>query len=257
MIQVYPGQVTPALRALFDPDDPASLRGCAVLYGNAAGRILTDNPESPAWGLVQEAAFGTLYLGGALDRSLLQRIVAKLLDDGDVLVGLWPEDRRFHLLPSGANYDGSVLEFTDRPVGEGLTGHLGHMPDGCEIRHMDRSLFERCDGRYLYMSIFGSVDQALENGFGMCLMKDNAILCEAFAGPAARGQIEVGTQTGKEFRGRGFATLTCAYLVQWCEQQGYQTYWNCDKNNLASAAVARKLGYQVEREYRLLAWSKN
>jgi RimJ/RimL family protein N-acetyltransferase len=40
------------------------------------------------------------------------------------------------------------------------------------------------------------------------------------------------------------------------ELLGYQTYWNCAKGNVASATLARKLGYHTEKEYRLLAWSK-
>jgi RimJ/RimL family protein N-acetyltransferase len=35
---------------------------------------------------------------------------------------------------------------------------------------------------------------------------------------------------------------------------GQQTWWNCAKQNVASAALARKLGYRTEREYRVLAW---
>ena len=256
MIQVNPGQACPALRKLFNPADPASLRCFAVLEGNAAGRILTDDTSSPTWSVVQETAFGSLYLGGALDALLMQHILVELLQDGDVLIGLWPEDQRFSLLPPETEYDGRVLDFTDRPVGEGLDDYLQRMPEGCVIRRMDRVLFERCAGRYLNMSIFGSVDQALEKGYGVCLMKDDVILCEAFAGPAALGQIEVGTETNEAHRGRGFATLTCAALIQRCERQGYQTYWNCDIENQASAAVARKLGYRNVRQYRLLAWFK-
>ena len=50
--------------------------------------------------------------------------------------------------------------------------------------------------------------------------------------------------------------VTCAHLIRDCEARGYQTYWNCARQNLASAAVARKLGYRTEKEYRLLAWFK-
>jgi RimJ/RimL family protein N-acetyltransferase len=53
---------------------------------------------------------------------------------------------------------------------------------------------------------------------------------------------------------KGYATITCAHLIQEMEQQGYLTYWNCAKDNQASIALARKLGYQTEKVYRLLAW---
>ncbi|MFL5804101.1 MAG: GNAT family N-acetyltransferase [Roseiflexaceae bacterium] len=58
------------------------------------------------------------------------------------------------------------------------------------------------------------------------------------------------------YRGHGYATITCARLIQACEEQGYETWWDCAKQNVASTALARKLGYQNEREYRVLAWRK-
>ena len=256
MIEIYPYQVLPKTRSLFDRDMPASLRCWAVLDGNAAGKIYTDGAFSPTWGLVQEAGFGSIYLGGSLDAPILRRLVAELGKSGDVLVGLWPDDERINLFPPNPDYDGVALDFTDRPIGQGLDSYLP-VPAGCDVRRMDRPLFERCLGRDLYVAAFESVAKALEKGFGLCLMREDEILCEAFAGPAAMGVIEIGTTTHEPYRGRGYATITCAHLIQACEELGYQTYWNCAKQNLASAAVARKLGYRTERDYRLLAWFKS
>jgi RimJ/RimL family protein N-acetyltransferase len=69
--------------------------------------------------------------------------------------------------------------------------------------------------------------------------------------------VEMGVTTRAQYQRRGYATLTCAHLIRACEERGYRTYWNCAKQNLASAAVARKLGYRREKVYRLLAWFKS
>jgi RimJ/RimL family protein N-acetyltransferase len=45
-------------------------------------------------------------------------------------------------------------------------------------------------------------------------------------------------------------------FIRACEGLGYRTYWICARQNRASAAVARKLGFRTEREYRLWAWFK-
>src|SRR5690349_20746194 len=131
MIEVAPDQVTPQLHALFDPQMPAGFRCFAVIAGDAAGRILTDDPIRPTWGAVQEGAFGTIYPGGTLTASTWYRLIARLREDGDVLVGLWPEDERIQLLPLTPDYDGFTLDFTDRPVGAGLDGYLQQLPDWC------------------------------------------------------------------------------------------------------------------------------
>jgi GNAT superfamily N-acetyltransferase len=205
---------------------------------------------------VQEGAFGTVYPGGALAASTWRRLITRLCEDGDVLVGLWPDDARIQLLPPAPDYDGFTLDFTNRPTGAGLEVYLQKLPDGCNIRNLDRELFERSEGRDFYCALYGSAERALEKVQARFLMHGDEICCESYAYFAALGTIEIATSTSESHRGRGYATMTCAHLIQACEAQGYQTYWNCAKQNLVSAAVARKLGYRTEQEYRLLAWYK-
>jgi len=254
MRQISSEEVTEGLRGLFDKNEPASLRCFAVLEGNAAGRILTDNPANPSWGIVQETFERSIYLGGKLDAALLGEIINTLRREGDVLIGLRNDDARWSMVPPEPDYQGTVLEFFNRSVGGGSDAFFKAVPPGCELRRIDRELFERCAERDVTVAIYGSTEEALAKGFGLCLMRGETILCDAFAGPAALSMIELGVTTLERYRERGYATITCAHLVRWCEQLGYATYWNCAKQNKASAAVARKLGYQVEKEYRLWAW---
>ncbi len=246
-------QVTPELRTLFNPADPAFLRCQAVLNGHAAGRIFTDHPETPTWGVVQEAAFGSIYLAGEIQASLIKWMISDLRLQGDVLVGLWQDDPRWSLLPTAPQYSGDVLEYTDREAGLGLPG----LPVGCVLRRLDPTLSKQIVGRNMLIRMYGSVQEALKWGYGLCLMRGDELLCETFAGPAANGMIEIGVETQPHHMHKGFATLTCAHLIHEMERQGYQTYWNCDKNNQPSAGLARKLGYKTVKEYHLLAWFKH
>jgi RimJ/RimL family protein N-acetyltransferase len=66
----------------------------------------------------------------------------------------------------------------------------------------------------------------------------------------------VGVSTAEPYRGRGFATIACARLIEMCEKQGYKTWWDCAKQNLPSVRLAKKLGYQGEPEYRYVWWAK-
>jgi hypothetical protein len=50
-------QVIPALRLLFDPSDPASLRCYTVLDGDAKGRIFTDHPLEPTIALARKLGY--------------------------------------------------------------------------------------------------------------------------------------------------------------------------------------------------------
>ena len=71
-----------------------------------------------------------------------------------------------------------------------------------------------------------------------------------------RALCGAGIFTQPAHRGYGYATIAVAHLIREIEATGYNTYWNCSKRNLASAAVARKLGYRVQKEYRCMVWNK-
>ncbi len=254
--QLDPHNYSPALRSLFDPRQPAALRCFAVLEGTAAGKVFTDDPINPTWAVVQEAGFGTIYPGGDLPPAILNQLIADLRLQGEVLIGLWPDDARLKQLPEHADYDGWVVEFSQR---DNLTKPFPPIPEDLALHPIDLDLFDRLADRELYIAIFGSAEAALQLGFGLCLLRPSSVghklLCEAFAGPRALGLIEIGVETREDYRQRGYATITCAALIEQCERQGFPTYWNCDKGNQASLSLAHKLGFRGGREYRLLAWN--
>jgi len=246
-------QVSPSLRALFDVSQPLAIRCFAVLDGAIRGQIWTDDLTHPTWGAVQEAAFGTLFLGGRPEASLVHGLVAELRQERDVALALWLDHPYNQLLPPAPDLDGWELEFTDRLPGVEPIPDLS-VPDGCELRAIDAAWFARCRYRDYYTAYFGSAEETLAQGFGFCLLREQELLSEAFAADAALGMIEIGTITGEAYRGRGYAALTCARLIQECEARSYRTYWNCSKDNQASAGLARRLGYQTEKEFRYVVW---
>lgn len=256
MIQVSPSQVTPQIRKLFSPDVPASLRCFAVLDGQSVGQVWVDRLSSPNLGIVREAAFGSLYFGGAVDAATVNDMISRFKDQGDVLIGLWPDDDLWERLPSTPNYVGSVLEFNHRVANESVPLLSEPLPEWCQLHHLDDDLFKHSMMADYFTGVFGGVKKALERGFGLCLMRGQEILSESSAGPSADGLIEIGVETKKQYQHQGYATLVCAYLIKECEELGYNTYWNCDTQNPASIALARKLGYKPKKEYKLAAWFK-
>jgi GNAT superfamily N-acetyltransferase len=256
VIELTPQQVTVQLHALFDRGEPQSQRCFAVLAGHAVGRVFTDGLTTPTWGMVWEAGDGTLYLGGAVSAPVLGQTVAFLRKAGDVLLGLWHDDPRWALAPADPDYTGATIDFDDRPLGEGLDCFIQQIPADCRVERVDEMLLARARWHAGLIRQFGSVAGFCNNALGFFLMRADEILCEVFAGPAAHGLIELSVETHEPYRRQGYATTTCAHAIQTCELLGYRTHWNCAKQNGPSAALARKLGYRTEREYRLWAWSK-
>jgi RimJ/RimL family protein N-acetyltransferase len=262
MIRITPAQVTPAVRALFRTDEMQAKRCFAVLEGSdPAGKILVDNLSDPCWGLVLESVDNDLFLGGNVDPAAIATAFAAefaaLRREGDVLTGLPPGDPRLALFPADPYYDGWVLEFYDRPTGQGLEPLLRQLPADCVIRRMDRALVMRTEWGPGDVEIHGGLDRWEKACLGYVLMRGDEILSEASVGPSAMGGwYEPGVFTQESQRGKGYGTMVTARLIQALESIGGQTYWNCAKQNPASSAIARKLGYRVEKEFRCLAWRK-
>jgi RimJ/RimL family protein N-acetyltransferase len=228
-----------------------------VLEGSIpGGKILVDNPLDPHWALVQEAIDHDLFLGGNVDAAAFANAFAALRQEGDVLIGMPPEDPRLAFLPPDPYYDGWVLEFYDRPTGQGLEPYLSQIPADCVIRRLDRDLILRTEWGPNDVAIHGGLDAWEKTCFGYVLMRGEEILSEATVGPSALDCYEPGVFTQEKQRGKGYGTLVTARLIQEIETMGRRTYWNCAKQNLASAAIARKLGYRMEKEFRCMAWRK-
>lgn len=255
MIEIDTSQMTPTYKALFRTDEPQAKRCFTVLEGSTPGRFLTDDPVNPTWGVVQESYDNCLYLGGTLDAPTIAGVIDHLCQSGDVHIGLWPDDPRFDLLPPPLLYGHWVLEFYDRPIGQGLDAYLKGVPAGCEVRRMDRDLILRSAWGPGDVQHAGGIEQWEATCFGYCLLRDNEILAEATVGPGALGLREPGVFTQEAHRGKGYGTMTTAHLIHAIESRGERTYWNCTENNVASAAIARKLGYQVKKAYRLWGWA--
>jgi GNAT superfamily N-acetyltransferase len=228
-----------------------------VLEGSAPnGKILLDNLFDPHWGLVQEAVENSLFLGENVDPIALTEALAELRREGDILIGMPPGDPRLVYFPPDPYYDNCVLEFYDRPIGQGLEPYLRQVPADCVIRRLDRDLILRTEWGPNDVAFYGGLDVWEKTCFGYVLMRGNEILSEATVGPSALGLYEPGVYTQEKHRGKGYGTMVTARLIQEIEAMGRQTYWNCTIQNVTSAGIARKLGYRIKKEFCCLAWHK-
>jgi RimJ/RimL family protein N-acetyltransferase len=257
MIRITSDKVTSAIRSLFRTDEMQASRCFAVLDGAvSSGKIIVDNLADPKWAIVQEAVDNSLYLGGSMDAPSFTEVFAALRQEGDVLVGMLPSDPRIRYLPPDPAYDGRTLEFYDRPIGEGLDTYLRRVPADCMIKRLDRDLIMRTEWGPNDVKFYGGIEMWEKIWFGYCLMHADEILSEATVGPPGLRLYEPGVFTQEAHRGNGYGTMVVARLIQEIEAMGGRTYWNCAKQNMASGALARKLGYRLEKEYRCMSWSK-
>jgi GNAT superfamily N-acetyltransferase len=247
-------EIASQLEALFLGDRPIPIRLWAILDGAIQGRILVDEPRRPTLALIQELAEGTTYIGGVITPSALANAFALLRQYQDVVVCIWPSDPLGSALPAAPQYAGTATDFTDRSSAVDL-GRLAALPSGYRLRKIDAEIVPSLAGFDYYVSMFGSVERAIQRTIGYCLMHGETVVSEAVAGPLARGIAEIGVGTDEVHRRQGFATATAARVIQECETLGYRAFWNAAQHNAASVALARRLGFQIERPFKVLGWS--
>jgi RimJ/RimL family protein N-acetyltransferase len=256
MIQITPDLVSDELRSMFHLGVPTGIRALAVLAGGNAGKILTDDPVRPHWGLVWEADDGTLYRGGEYSDAILSEAVDLLRQDGIVALGFRDRDPDVDRFPRGPDAGAECLEF-DRPVGSSdLSSYLHSLPGGYSVQQMDQALLERSPRLEEKINRYGSIENFLGKGMAVCILHEDEIVCEALADMDILGTREIGIRTQEPHRKLGLATIACAHLIKLCEEAGSHTYWDCVRFNAGSVALAHKLGFQNERAYKLLAWFK-
>lgn len=243
------------LRPLFDPDRPIPVRLWAMLDGVIQGRIVVDQPAMPTFALVQELAEGTAYVGGTASPAALGAAVQLLRAQQEVVICLWPDSPLVELLPPGAGYDGTAIDFVDRSPVLDLTP-LAAAPPGYTLVPISAELVPALAGYDYYVDMFGGVAAALEHTIGFCLLSGDEVASEAVAGPLTRGIAELGVGTREAHRQKGLATVVAARAIQACELRGYAPFWNASQQNLPSVALARRLGFQTERPFRVLAWAR-
>lgn len=254
MITIAPHEVTPVILDLFDFTRPTMPRAFNVLEGLNRGQILVDDPTRPTRAVVREGLYGTLYFGGDVSASLVASLIEHFRQTGEVGIGCWLDDWLNDMIPPDPDYDGRTLYFTERSSHNNT--HAAQLPQGYALHQRDEHLFLRSFDYESALDSFGSVENVLKHALGVVILDGDTLVCEAATGAPTHGWIEVGVTTAEPYRGQGFATIACARLIEMCEAMGYRTWWDCAKQNVASTRLARRLGYQNEREYRYVWWSR-
>lgn len=250
----FSAEIAPQLERLFTGDRPIPIRLWAILDGVTQGRILVDVPTNPTFAIVQELAEGTTYMGGVITPQALSEAFAILRTTQEVVICLWPDDPLRSALLAGAYYEGTAIDFTDRSPTVDLN-RLAAAPSGYYMQRINYQVVPSLEGFDYYIAIFGSVERAIQNTVGYCLMQGETVVSEAVAGPFTRGIAEIGVATRAAYRKKGFATLVSACVIRECESMGYQAFWNASQQNDASVRLAKRLGFQTERPCTVLAWS--
>ena len=216
----------------------------AVLRGNQ-GTAVANHPTQPT---AARLDMGFTFLGGAANAPHAHALLERASD-----IFVWPDEawrsqlsQRFGpravVMPRWACHATSF----DRTHLQQLAQRL---PDKIRIVPLDWRLAQRI-GPALDESLvdnFASLEDFMIQGFGVCALLGDQIVCGASTFAVAHPHVEIQINTHPDFQRRGLATAVAATFILHCLDTGWHPHW--DAHNQASARLAERLGYAVVETY--------
>jgi len=112
-----------------------------------------------------------------------------------------------------------------------------------KIVRTDKQIFRNMKGSVVPFYFWDNEDDFLKNGVGFSLFYNNKLASTAYSSYIHDDKFELGIETVEEFRGRGFAELTCSALIDYCIENNYEPIWSCRLENFGSYKLAQKIGF--------------
>lgn len=124
------------------------------------------------------------------------------------------------------------------------------LPSGYTIQLIDEPLFHLCREQEWsrdFVSNYRDYEAYQKLGLGVAALKNGIPVAGASSYAVCSSGIEIEIDTREDYRRRGLAYACGARLILECLERGWYPSW--DAQNLASVALAEKLGYHFDHEY--------
>lgn len=121
-------------------------------------------------------------------------------------------------------------------------------PEGLTLRPMTEADFALAGLSVSPPCFWRDAQQFLQGGGGWCVAQGKEVAAMAFASFRFGNELEIGVETRSDFRRRGLAQIAAAALIDACLAQRLEPVWACRKENLASYALAQRLGFVPSAE---------
>ena len=133
---------------------------------------------------------------------------------------------------------------------ERLTAYVAAIPDGFELKLIDRRIYEMAMAEEWSKDLCASFQDFLafeRCGLGVAAIHKGKLAAGAASYTVYDGGIEIEIDTKEEYRRRGLAQACGAKLILECLDRGLYPSW--DAHDRRSLSLAEKLGYHLDHEY--------
>lgn len=138
---------------------------------------------------------------------------------------------------------------------------LNPLPEGFQVKKVDVEIAKQILDQNLSehwvgaIKFWGGPEEFVKEGGGFCIQEGEKTVSMVMGYKASlpiTQSLEIDISTLPEYRGKGFATIESAKLIEHCLEKGIEPHW--DATNPISVKLAQKLGYTDPEPYRCYYW---
>ncbi len=240
----------------------------AVLDGHNPGKVWVDDPADPQTAFIYSPEAS--YLAGDATNEAFNRALSRAIHEHTIAAHLYAlgfvvhpaswEERLPSILAPQALLQVARRHYICRRLKYDWRTHL---PDEYTVHPIDEALLGNPQVRIpdhvksWMEGNWGSTAAFLHGGFGMVTVHNDpgaqqTIVSWSLADCRSGDACEIGIHTLPDYRRRGLATITAAATVEYALSHGYSTVgWQCSEDNPGSFGTAEKVGFEMERHYKM------
>jgi len=247
----------------------------SVVEKRISGKVYVDQTENPTTFYVVHPYGMSLLFGDFNNQEFNHRFRDYALNlgkerDKHEWMQVYPDDWNSvlsqlldgYLIKSGENHqnkDTGIVELNTRVnfkfnQEKYLSARPKALPHRTRIVRTDKNIYAEMTGSVIPSYFWDNADDFVNNGMGFSLYDGDKLATTAYSAFIHDNKLELGIETLPEFRGKGFARLTCAALIDYCLENHFEPVWACRLENTGSYLLAQKLGFEPYTEipyYRL------
>ena len=175
MIELQPSQFDRALH-LFNKDMPNYVFIISTIEGRSSGKVYVDDIDKPTISVLKANYRNTTFIGGKTNQEYISQIIADLRKNDSFRI-VWTSNLENINLSS---LDAQVVERLEFFNCSYETETPPPIPDEYQLKQVNADLLENCEWQNEILLTYGSVDNFLKNGIGLCLVSNSTICNEAY-----------------------------------------------------------------------------
>ena len=215
----------------------------SIAEGFQNGEIIPDDEENTRAVLFWHYA-GFAYLSGDISREFLEKIYHNFYQE--------ETERRFILITDNPEVTDFFSDKSEVGFNNRIEYRFGSEIEGAckcdyKIERINPENYDIIQGRIVPSFSWADKEQFLKNGFGYVVVDGNKVAAVAFSAAISSDEVDIGVETGEQYRHKGLARALAATMCREILAAGKKPVWAHAVTNEGSRHTALSAGFVEDR----------